>query len=124
MSALDSLYQQIILEESKTRRGGDLRDDQLDGQHLPANVGQCHQLNPVCGDGPPRHDVFKHPSLCPNTGLRTTGTFGSGMLTLVGLPGVLDKGWGTRLKIRDGAENPCIEHVRNRLLSVDLPLSG
>ena len=50
MSALDSLYQQIILEESKTRRGGDLRDDQLDGQHLPANVGQCHQLNPVCGD--------------------------------------------------------------------------
>lgn len=50
MSALDSLYQQIILEESKTRRGGDLRDDQLDGQNLPSNVGQCHQLNPVCGD--------------------------------------------------------------------------
>ncbi len=50
MSALDSLYQQIILEEARTRRGGDLRDDQLDGQHLPANVGQCHQLNPVCGD--------------------------------------------------------------------------
>ncbi|AIY03623.1 putative nitrogen fixation protein [Arthrobacter sp. PAMC 25486] len=50
MSALDSLYQQIILQESKTRRGGDLPDDQLDGMHLPANVGQCHQLNPVCGD--------------------------------------------------------------------------
>lgn len=50
MSSLDSLYQQIILEEAKTRRGGDLRDDQLDGSHLPANVGQCHQLNPVCGD--------------------------------------------------------------------------
>ncbi len=50
MSELDSLYQQIILEESKTRRGGDLPNDQLDGQHLPENVGQCHQLNPVCGD--------------------------------------------------------------------------
>lgn len=50
MNSLDSLYQQIILEEAKTRRGGDLRDDQLDGQHLPDNVGQCHQLNPVCGD--------------------------------------------------------------------------
>lgn len=50
MSSLDSLYQQIILEESKARRGGDLPEDQLDGAHLPANVGQCHQLNPVCGD--------------------------------------------------------------------------
>lgn len=50
MSSLDSLYQQIILEESKARRGGDLPHDQLDATHLPANVGQCHQLNPVCGD--------------------------------------------------------------------------
>ena len=50
MSSLDSLYQQIILEESKARRGGDLPTDQLDATHLPANVGQCHQLNPVCGD--------------------------------------------------------------------------
>lgn len=50
MNALDSLYQQIILEESKARRGGDLPADQLDGTHLPASVGQCHQLNPVCGD--------------------------------------------------------------------------
>ena len=50
MNSLDSLYQQIILEESKARRGGDLPADQLDAIHLPANVGQCHQLNPVCGD--------------------------------------------------------------------------
>ncbi|PYI68348.1 SUF system NifU family Fe-S cluster assembly protein [Arthrobacter livingstonensis] len=50
MSALDSLYQQIILEQAKTRTGADLADDQLQGLHLPAGVGQCHQLNPVCGD--------------------------------------------------------------------------
>lgn len=50
MSSLDSLYQQIILEESKARRGADLPDEQLQGLHLPQNVGQCHQLNPVCGD--------------------------------------------------------------------------
>ncbi|MBP2411541.1 nitrogen fixation NifU-like protein [Arthrobacter stackebrandtii] len=50
MSELDSLYQQIILEESKTRRGGDLAPEQMSGEGLPANVGQCHQLNPVCGD--------------------------------------------------------------------------
>ncbi|WP_104091143.1 Fe-S cluster assembly sulfur transfer protein SufU [Arthrobacter sp. GMC3] len=50
MSALDSLYQQIILEHAKTRTGADLADDQLQGLHLPTGVGQCHQLNPVCGD--------------------------------------------------------------------------
>ncbi|ALE91531.1 nitrogen fixation protein NifU [Arthrobacter alpinus] len=50
MSALDSLYQQIILEHAKTRTGADLPNDQLQGLHLPAGVGQCHQLNPVCGD--------------------------------------------------------------------------
>lgn len=50
MNSLDSLYQQIILEESKARRGGDLRAEQAADTHLPANVGQCHQLNPVCGD--------------------------------------------------------------------------
>ncbi|MGA7205495.1 MAG: SUF system NifU family Fe-S cluster assembly protein [Specibacter sp.] len=50
MSALDSLYQQIILEQAKTRTGADLADDQLQGLHLPDGVGQCHQLNPVCGD--------------------------------------------------------------------------
>lgn len=50
MNSLDSLYQQIILEESKARRGGDLPNHHLDATHLPANVGQCHQLNPVCGD--------------------------------------------------------------------------
>ncbi|PYI37306.1 SUF system NifU family Fe-S cluster assembly protein [Arthrobacter psychrolactophilus] len=50
MSSLDSLYQQIILEESKARRGGDLPNDLLAGNDLPENVGQCHQLNPVCGD--------------------------------------------------------------------------
>nr|WP_210768745.1 SUF system NifU family Fe-S cluster assembly protein [Arthrobacter sp. E3] len=47
---MDSLYQQIILEQSKARHGADLANDQLQGQHLPPNVGQCHQLNPVCGD--------------------------------------------------------------------------
>jgi nitrogen fixation NifU-like protein len=50
MSALDSLYQQIILEQAKARTGADLPDDQLQGLHLPDGVGQCHQLNPVCGD--------------------------------------------------------------------------
>ncbi|MGO4384960.1 Fe-S cluster assembly sulfur transfer protein SufU [Specibacter sp. RAF43] len=50
MSSLDSLYQQIILEQSKTRTGADLPDDQLQGMDLPAGVGQCHQLNTVCGD--------------------------------------------------------------------------
>ncbi|ALE05162.1 nitrogen fixation protein NifU [Arthrobacter sp. ERGS1:01] len=50
MSSLDSLYQQIILEQSKARTGADLADDQLQGLHLPDGVGQCHQLNPVCGD--------------------------------------------------------------------------
>ncbi|MHA7304952.1 Fe-S cluster assembly sulfur transfer protein SufU [Arthrobacter sp. TMN-49] len=50
MSSLDSLYQQIILEQSKARYGADLPDEQLQGLHLPQNVGQCHQLNPVCGD--------------------------------------------------------------------------
>jgi nitrogen fixation NifU-like protein len=50
MSSLDSLYQQIILEESKARRGADLPNDLLTGNDLPGNVGQCHQLNPVCGD--------------------------------------------------------------------------
>lgn len=50
MNPLDSLYQQIILEESKTRRGGDLQPGQLEATELPEGVGQCHQLNPVCGD--------------------------------------------------------------------------
>lgn len=50
MSALDSLYQQIILEQAKARTGADLPNDQLQGLDLPAGTGQCHQLNPVCGD--------------------------------------------------------------------------
>jgi nitrogen fixation NifU-like protein len=50
MSALDSLYQQIILEQAKARTGADLPNNQLAGDHLPAGTGQCHQLNPVCGD--------------------------------------------------------------------------
>ncbi|MEO8219686.1 MAG: Fe-S cluster assembly sulfur transfer protein SufU [Specibacter sp.] len=50
MSSLDSLYQQIILEQSKARHGADLPNEHLQGLHLPDNVGQCHQLNPVCGD--------------------------------------------------------------------------
>jgi nitrogen fixation protein NifU and related proteins len=49
MSGLDSLYQQLILEHSKARSGGDLAE-------LPpavagtAGTGQSHQLNPICGD--------------------------------------------------------------------------
>ncbi|MBT8161153.1 MULTISPECIES: Fe-S cluster assembly sulfur transfer protein SufU [Arthrobacter] len=49
MSGLDSLYQQLILEHSKARTGGDLAG-------LPAlasgtaGTGESHQLNPVCGD--------------------------------------------------------------------------
>ncbi|WP_125610481.1 Fe-S cluster assembly sulfur transfer protein SufU [Specibacter cremeus] len=50
MSALDSLYQQIILEQAKARHGATLTDDQAAAVHLPAGTGQCHQLNPVCGD--------------------------------------------------------------------------
>ena len=50
MSSLDSLYQQIILEQSKARLGADLTDEQVQEVSLPAHVGQCHQLNPVCGD--------------------------------------------------------------------------
>ncbi|WP_423184054.1 Fe-S cluster assembly sulfur transfer protein SufU [Arthrobacter sp. NyZ413] len=47
--SLDSLYQQLILEHSKARTGGDLAG-------LPAlaagtaGTGESHQLNPVCGD--------------------------------------------------------------------------
>lgn len=50
MSSLDSLYQQIILEQSKARHGNNLANNQLDGADPPAGTGQCHQLNPVCGD--------------------------------------------------------------------------
>ncbi|WP_343319828.1 Fe-S cluster assembly sulfur transfer protein SufU [Arthrobacter sp. TMP15] len=50
MSSLDSLYQQIILEQAKTRHGADLPADQLQVSNLPQGMGQCHQLNPVCGD--------------------------------------------------------------------------
>jgi nitrogen fixation NifU-like protein len=44
---LDQLYQQIILDHSKTRHGSGLA-----GTALPdgASSGQSHQLNPVCGD--------------------------------------------------------------------------
>lgn len=50
VSPLDSLYQQIVLEESKARRGGDLASDLLNGANLPENEGRCYQLNPVRGD--------------------------------------------------------------------------
>ncbi|MET3921257.1 Fe-S cluster assembly sulfur transfer protein SufU [Arthrobacter sp. UYEF20] len=45
--SLDQLYQQIILEHSKTRHGSGLA-----GVPVPdgASSGQSHQLNPVCGD--------------------------------------------------------------------------
>lgn len=45
--SLDQLYQQIILDHSKTRHGSGLA-----GTDAPAgaSTGQSHQLNPVCGD--------------------------------------------------------------------------
>jgi nitrogen fixation protein NifU and related proteins len=55
MSGLDSLYQQLILEHSKARSGGDLAKlpaaaDAGRGDAGQAGTGQSHQLNPVCGD--------------------------------------------------------------------------
>jgi nitrogen fixation protein NifU and related proteins len=55
MSGLDSLYQQLILEHSKARSGGDLAKlpaaaDAGHGDAGQGGTGQSHQLNPVCGD--------------------------------------------------------------------------
>jgi nitrogen fixation protein NifU and related proteins len=49
MSALDSLYQQMILEHAKSRYGADLPTDSPAVPGHPG-TGQSHQLNPVCGD--------------------------------------------------------------------------
>ncbi|MCU1573168.1 MAG: system FeS assembly protein NifU family [Micrococcaceae bacterium] len=49
MSALDSLYQQMILEHAKSRYGADLPADAPAVPGQPG-TGQSHQLNPVCGD--------------------------------------------------------------------------
>ena len=45
--SLDQLYQQIILDHSKTRHGSGLADT---AAPQGASTGQSHQLNPVCGD--------------------------------------------------------------------------
>lgn len=50
MSALDAMYQQLILEHAKTRSGSDLTAEEAASMPNQAGVGQCHQLNPVCGD--------------------------------------------------------------------------
>lgn len=52
MSGLDSLYQQLILEHSKARSGGDLAKlpAAATGTPATAHTGQSHQLNPICGD--------------------------------------------------------------------------
>ena len=50
MSALDAMYQQLILEHAKSRSGSDLTAEQAAAMPNQAGVGQCHQLNPVCGD--------------------------------------------------------------------------
>ncbi|MEV8146823.1 Fe-S cluster assembly sulfur transfer protein SufU [Arthrobacter sp. NPDC080073] len=59
MSGLDSLYQQLILEHSKARSGGDLAKLPATATGAPAagqshagesHTGQSHQLNPICGD--------------------------------------------------------------------------
>lgn len=45
--SLDQLYQQIILEHSKTRHGSGL---DTSGAPAATGTGESHQLNPVCGD--------------------------------------------------------------------------
>jgi len=50
MSALDAMYQQLILEHAKARSGSDLTAEEAAAMPNQAGVGQCHQLNPVCGD--------------------------------------------------------------------------
>lgn len=50
MSALDAMYQQLILEHAKSRSGSDLTSEEARTMPVQAGVGQCHQLNPVCGD--------------------------------------------------------------------------
>ncbi|WP_309106935.1 Fe-S cluster assembly sulfur transfer protein SufU [Arthrobacter sp.] len=45
--SLDQLYQQIILDHSKTRHGSGLS---ATAAPEGASTGQSHQLNPVCGD--------------------------------------------------------------------------
>ncbi|MFF1384787.1 Fe-S cluster assembly sulfur transfer protein SufU [Arthrobacter sp. NPDC058288] len=50
MSALDAMYQQLILEHAKARSGADLTAEEATGAPDQPGVGQCHQLNPVCGD--------------------------------------------------------------------------
>jgi len=45
MGSLDQLYQQIILDHAKEKHGFGLREPGPDGYS-----GQCHQLNPLCGD--------------------------------------------------------------------------
>lgn len=50
MSGLDSLYQQLILEHSKARSGGDLAKLPAAADAGQGGTGQSHQLNPVCGD--------------------------------------------------------------------------
>lgn len=50
MSALDSMYQQLILEHAKARSGADLPPEAAASAPDEPGVGQSHQLNPVCGD--------------------------------------------------------------------------
>ncbi|ABY24704.1 IscU [Renibacterium salmoninarum ATCC 33209] len=47
MSALDSLYQDIILEHSKAKHGSPMS---AHPEPQDANSAQSHQLNPICGD--------------------------------------------------------------------------
>lgn len=47
MSALDALYQDIILAHAKARHGSGLANNPAPGG---ARSAQSHQLNPVCGD--------------------------------------------------------------------------
>ncbi|HSU45365.1 MAG TPA: SUF system NifU family Fe-S cluster assembly protein [Arthrobacter sp.] len=49
MSALEALYQQLILDHAKARHGADLADTQESAGCRPGQ-GRSHQLNPVCGD--------------------------------------------------------------------------
>ncbi|WP_035749375.1 Fe-S cluster assembly sulfur transfer protein SufU [Arthrobacter sp. 35W] len=49
-SAMDAMYQEIILDHAKLRSGSDLSAEEAAETSYDAGCGQVHQLNPVCGD--------------------------------------------------------------------------
>ncbi|WP_427016730.1 Fe-S cluster assembly sulfur transfer protein SufU [Pseudarthrobacter sp. P1] len=49
-SAMDAMYQEIILDHAKLRSGSDLSAEAAAENSYTPGCGQVHQLNPVCGD--------------------------------------------------------------------------